>query len=199
MVKLICITGIDGVGKSTLVDLFSDKFPEAYISNIWDIMDGGIETVPFKSKQDIDNYLCELSPDSRLLFLAHALKYSVDKALDSGCDLVFLNGYYYKYFASELALGASTNLVDLLISTFPIPDYIFNLELPLTDIANRKPYFSRYECGLSKQPSKDYFIHFQKEALAQWKVFDADNWTDLSAKDSPEDLLKSILSKINIA
>ena len=199
MPKLICITGIDGVGKSTLVELLAEKIPTAYISNIWDIMEGGVETVPFKSKQDIDNYLCELSPDVRLLFLAHALKFSVDKALDSGSDLVILNGYYYKYFASELALNASADLVDSLMGAFPKPDYVFQLELSIEEIVNRKPHFSRYESGLSMQPGKDNFVEFQKKALEEWKVFDSANWVHLSTEDSPETLLTSLLSKIDLS
>jgi thymidylate kinase len=104
--KIICITGMDGTGKSTLIKGLKEHLDSCYVATIWDLMASPVKGLPFKSKQEIDNFLCELSPDSRLLFLAHAMKYAIDKALLSSVNNILIDSYYYKYFASELALGA---------------------------------------------------------------------------------------------
>lgn len=198
MPKLIGITGLDGVGKSTLVTLLSNQFPGAAISNIWDIMEGGVDTLLFNSKKDIDQYLCELTHDSRLLFLAHALKFSIDKALASGRELVILNGYYYKYFATELALGASLDLVESIQKEFPIPDQVIHLTLSIDEIAKRKPFFSRYETGLASNPTTSEFIDFQEKVVEKWKNYDQTNWISISAQNTPEELLVLLLEKLKL-
>jgi len=64
MKKLICITGIDGIGKSTLIKNLSVQLNSCYIANIWDLLESKVQGLPFKSKKEIDNFLCALSPDS---------------------------------------------------------------------------------------------------------------------------------------
>ncbi|MDI1353274.1 MAG: hypothetical protein PSX36_00050 [bacterium] len=194
MSQLICITGMDGTGKSTLLKNLSSVYPSSYVANIWDIMEGGVQTVPFKSKKDIDAYLCELSPDSRLLFLTHALRFSLDRALSSKKEIVFLNSYYYKYFATELALGAGMELAETLLNSFPEPDQTFYLELSPEVVVSRKTVFSRYECGLSKTPGNLSFMEFQKLALAQWKNFDSTDFITLDAALS-EDIIAQEVKK----
>ena len=135
MPKLICITGIDGAGKNTLIELLTNKLESVTVASIWDILDGENSKVPFKSKKEIDNYLCELSPNSRLLFLAHALKFSIDCALNSDKKFVILNAYIYKYIATELALGADKALVHFLLENFPTPDQTFFIDIGIKDIA----------------------------------------------------------------
>jgi len=193
MKKLLCITGSDGSGKTTLIDALCERMGTAVHSHIWKLLSKG-QGLPFRSKTDIDNFLCGLTPDSRLLFLAHALKYAVDTDLDSGADPVILNGYYYKYFASELALGASPALVQDLISSFPVPDKVFYLDYPLKDAAGRKPAFSRYECGLSVQPDMQSFLAFQEKCLAEWTRFNRDGWIIIDGRldlEAKLDILKN--------
>src|SRR5688572_30154606 len=128
MNRLICITGMDGSGKSTLIKNLAAEIESAVVSNIWDIMDGGVENVPFGTKKEVDAYLCALTPDSRLLFLAHLLKFSYDKAMRTNAKFILLNGYYYRYFATELALGANENLVNALMNEFPKPDLVIRID-----------------------------------------------------------------------
>lgn len=196
MSKLICITGMDGVGKTTLVKSLASILPSVHVSNIWDSMNGGIEKIPFNSQKDVDDYLCALTPDSRLFFLAHALKYAIDSALKSDKEIILLDGYYYKYFSTELALGASENLVFSLIKEFPKPDLVIHLDLPIEETIKRKDTMSRYESGLFSHPDKNHFIDFQKRALKQWNRFDREAWYVINTADSEAELLKKALQII---
>ncbi|MEO8759617.1 MAG: hypothetical protein ABI448_01910 [Bacteroidia bacterium] len=196
MVQLICITGLDGAGKNTLINLLKEKLHSVAIANIWDAMDGNISAIPFKSKHDIDTYLCELTPDARLLFFAHALKYAVDKAIHSGKKYILLNAYYYKYFTTELVLGASPELISILIASFPKPDKIIYLELSVEEAANRKDKLSRYECGLNPSPDKSTFISFQLKVKEKWDEKDKAGWIILNALQTPTALLNECLKII---
>ena len=193
--QLICITGADGTGKSTLVHALAEKFPQAYVANIWDLLEEHHDLL-FRSKRDIDQYLCALTPDARLLFLAHALKYSADKALRSGATTIFFNAYYYKYFATELALGASASLVKNLEAEFPRPHKVVRLLLDPKAAASRKQHFSRYECGAVAIPSAETFIRFQQQAAVAWKTFDTSGWKEVDASLSPELVLAHTLTFI---
>lgn len=197
MKKLVCITGMDGTGKSTLIGLLATAYPQAHIANIWDLLDSGEQSLPFKSKRDIDAFLCALTPDSRLLFLTHALKYSVDVAFASQKKLVIANAYFYKYFATELALGAEPKLVRALQESFPEPDLVVELALPLKEAAGRKTILSRYECGLANPPNTASFLAFQEKASAEWAGFDSPNWHPLDARQSPQALFEKTVSLIN--
>lgn len=194
--KLICITGIDGAGKSTLVELLAKELPSVQVANIWDLMDGDMPSAPFNSKRDIDTYLCELTPDARLLFLAHALKYALDKAWEAGKDIVLFNAYFYKYFASELALGASMELVQYLINIFPKPDKVVMLDIPVPLASKRKSLFSRYECGLTRHTGEAAFVEFQSLAQLQWTNFDQSSFVRLDAAERVEHLLDKTLDII---
>lgn len=182
--RLICITGLDGVGKSTLLKSVQENYSSVYLANIWDLLNSKNGGLPFKSKCEVDEFLCSLTNDSRLLFLAHAMKYSIDKAYESDKQIILVDSYYYKYFASELALGADKNLVLSLISSFPKPDIVVELVLSVQEAANRKNNYSRYECGLSAIPDRESFIVFQNKLYHEWLIFDRYHWHRVDA-DQP--------------
>ncbi len=196
MSKTICVTGIDGAGKNTLLELIAGNLKSFVIADIWDIMNRSNETQIFNTKKDIDNYLCSLSPDSRALFLAHALKYSVDKALETSAGYILLNAYYYKYFATEISLGADSGLIEDLMKIFPEPDIIFNLEIEAETAALRKKKFSRYECGMVLNPDIESFIKAQTKAKAKWEMFDKTKMISLDATKTPKLLLSEALNII---
>ena len=110
MKKLIAVTGLDGTGKSTLLKHLKVAYPEAYFATIWDLFSASENTSLFQSRYAIDKYICALTPNSRLLFLMHALRFSTDRAIACDAKIVILDGYVYKYLASEIALGADEAL-----------------------------------------------------------------------------------------
>lgn len=196
--KIVCITGMDGTGKSTLIRSLKPDFPNAQIATIWDAFTQSDNGLAFESKQAIDEYLCRQGPDARLMFLAHAMKQALDIALMTNPELLFVNGYYYKYFASELALGAPLKLVKALAKAFPTPDLVLHLELPIALAAARKTRWSRYECGLQQTPSQEGFVGFQQKVKPNWKYFETDDWLPLAATKSPESLVltsKALISQ----
>lgn len=184
--KIICITGTDGSGKSTLIHNLKNSFPTSMEATIWDAMFDSAEAV-FSDKKKVDQYICSLDADSRLLFLAHAILFSVNKALRSDKEIIFLNAYYYKYFSSEMASCASKDLVASLISIFPKPDLIFYLDAPLDVRAERKEFFSKYECGGTK-PNKENFIAFQNKTNPLFNDFIESDWIRLDTTQSKEEL-----------
>lgn len=191
--KLICITGADGTGKSTVVESLSKRYPQAIISEIWDALKQN-DVQLFSSKKAVDEYLCSLTPNSRLLFLAHALRFSMDKCLESKAEIILINSYYNKYFASELALGADPELVKQLMEQFPKPDYVIHLTLSPEECAKRKAKFSQYECGAKNEVSSADFINFQKSALEKWELFDQSGWINIDTSLP----IESVLNEINL-
>lgn len=191
MKKLIVITGSDGSGKSTLTKCLLGKSNRLREVSIWDAMDPNL----FKTKADIDNYLCTLTANARALFLAHALVQGLEKAEESSAEVLVANGYYYKYFASELALGADGELIKKLSSFFPKPDFVIKLEVDSSVAFKRKERLSRYECGL-KKPSEETFVSFQKLAKAEWAHFDQTDWHVLSGEQPKEVLCEQAYARI---
>jgi thymidylate kinase len=193
--RIVCITGGDGAGKSTLVNAVAASRPEAHVAGIWDAQEGAARL--FSSKKEIDGYLCSLTPDSRLLFLAHALHYSTELALQSDRDLIIFNGYWYKYFATERAGGASSSLARSLAGLFPVPHLTIRLALSPEERGARKTVFSRYECGCSETPAPTDFIAFQTAAEPHWNEWETATWTTLDARRSPQALLDQTLQLMN--
>jgi len=191
--KMIVVTGMDGSGKSTLINSMIHTGVEAHVISVWDAMDDNL----FPSKSDVDQYLCRLTSNARLLFLAHALHHAMVKAQSSNKTLLF-NGSYYKYFASELALGADYMLVNQLMALFPLPDLVIKLEVDYDTAFKRKQSLSSYECGL-QAPSETSFREFQRMATKSWAHFDQSDWKVLDGLQSKEEILTQSLNIINSA
>lgn len=190
----MCVTGPDGSGKSTLVEHLVHALPHAKEVTIWDALDNK-DAALFSNKKEVDDYLCILSPDARILFLAHALKYAIDNASDAGIETIIVNAYYYKYFASELALGANQELTHTLATMFPTPDKTIFLSLSPEISASRKKYLSKYECGC-REATPENFIDFQKKANVAFETYIQPDWHILNAKDTPEALKEQTLQII---
>lgn len=190
--RLIAITGTDGTGKSTLCRNLCAKYATFKEVSIWDAMNGSL----FHSKKDIDNYLCSLSANARLLFLSHALIQALDLAKKSRAEVLLLNGYYYKYFASELALGADKELVKKMIGIFTKPEINIELSGDPKVTFSRKEKLSRYECGL-QVPSMETFQEFQKRVLVEWGFFDRSEWNIISSEDSIDEVFNNCIKMID--
>ncbi len=192
--QLICITGSDGSGKSTLIEHLLMQFPKAVECTIWAALaDPDIRL--FSSKQSVDDYLCMLTPHARSLFLAHALLFSIEKALKTGAQHIFINAHYYKYFASELCLGADQKLITELITIFPKVHKTIFLNLSPEKAAERKIKFSRYECGCI-QAGPAPFISFQNRCNPYLKEFIQPGWLLLNAAEQPGELFKKSIEFI---
>lgn len=194
--KLIVITGADGTGKSTLIDILKDKLGSCYVATIWDLLFSSVKGLPFKSKLELDSFLCALTSDSRFLFLSHALKYSTDKALASDEEFIILDSYFYKYQATELVLGADKELVEKVVSSYIKPDIVFEMRLPLAVVTERKHKFSRYECGLVDNGNLDDFLEFQQKVLKIWDEYKIENHYILDALMDKHKLVDKIVELI---
>ena len=183
MMKMIAITGADGTGKSTLCKNLCAKYPNFKEVSIWDAMDESL----FQTKKEIDAYLCSLSANARLLFLSHALIQALDKAKKSGAEVLLLNGFYYKYFASEIALGADLALVKSMIEILPKPNLVIELSINSDVSFTRKDKLSRYECGL-ESPSSETFTAFQEKVLNAFQIYDRSDWKLISSELSMEEV-----------
>lgn len=193
MTKIIAITGNDGCGKSSIIKGLQQEFMNSTTGEIWQPMYRSEN--PFSSKQAVDAYICALSPNARTLFLAHALLESTHEALKSKKDYVFLNAYYFKYFTSELTLGADLNLIQELVRHFPKPDFTIRLNVNLETILQRRAQFSRYECGLM-EATPEHFYHFQLKRMRQWKHFEDTIDLNIDNNGSMEETLNHISKAI---
>lgn len=193
--RLICITGPDGSGKTTVIKGLRSVFPEFEECTVWDALDHP-EIKLFSSKKDIDHYLGLMSADSRLMFLAHALKFAIDESLNTESETVILNGYFYKYFVSEAARGSDRNLRLCLEQSFPKPDMVIYLDTPLEETADRKSYFSMYECGGSKMNNRDSFMDFQKRCQVEWDKYLQPEWKRIDGTMGPDRVLSEVIELI---
>ncbi|MCH2218580.1 MAG: ATP-binding protein [Flavobacteriales bacterium] len=57
--KILCITGCDGTGKSTIIENLAKEIPNAYVAHIWDALQDSSGKL-FSSKEAVDDYSCGL-------------------------------------------------------------------------------------------------------------------------------------------
>jgi thymidylate kinase len=194
MQKLIVITGIDGAGKTTLIESLSKRLPNSVVANVWQSF--GANQQLFNSKTHVYEYMRSLTPNSRVLFLAHAVRYGIEKALESDAQTILIDGYYIKYFGPELALGADLNFVNEVVATFPKVDRVVCLDIPIEKALERKGAFTDYECGFNPVLSKQTFLEFQQKVLFERKHFESENWKHLDGELEPEALLDLVVELI---
>lgn len=193
--KLICITGPDGSGKTTVLNALLEKYKGYRECSIWDALEHPDSNL-FASKLDVDNYLSSLTTDARVFFLAHALRYSIDLGMQADEDVLLLNGYYYKYFVSEAANGAESELLEYIKSTFPKPELVVYLDVPVEITTNRKKRFSRYECGGVEMPDASKFEEFQKRCAIEWTKEIQASWKVVDATSQVNEVVERVIEII---
>src|SRR5207249_1953291 len=122
----------------------------------------------FDEPAQVDRYLGILHPTSRALFLYHCLHEALVLARRRDADVLLLNAYWYKYFATEVAHGGERALLrELATRVFPEPAVTFYLQVAPEGAFARKVTLSGYETGFAKERSKEAFVRFQRVAQAE--------------------------------
>lgn len=167
------MTGLDGAGKSTQVDELAARLrsegSSVAVSNIWDlVLDPAFAGRSlFEKPSEADGYLAMLEPTARMYFLSHSLRESFARGLARGADVLLLNAYWYKYYATEVAHGGDPAVLRTITSVFPKPDVTFYLRISAAEAARRKERFSAYETGFAPSRSAADFEAFQAVALRE--------------------------------
>ena len=174
--KSIAIVGIDGSGKSTLISGLTHKLKNPHVISIWDTFRAPdlSENFTFKNKEAIDQYLTQLSPNARSLFLFHSLYEAYQRALREDDKTYIFDGHWYKYASSQIESGSDPDLIQALSKLFPIPSLVILLETKAQIAVERREYFSSAECGFLSRNNKQGFIEFQNRCLARLKVLTRD-------------------------
>lgn len=203
--KLICVTGPDGSGKTTQIarigEALSKRGKKRIVPmTVWDmLLDPSTRgRVGFKSPAELDSFLEVLSPMARMLFLSHCLYAALDLALARKPDIILANGYWYKYWATEIAHGGDPVAMLALMDVFPEPLLTFCLDIDAEEAFRRKAKLSGYESGFAAERTLDAFTAFQARArpplerLAQEK-----QWIRLNGSEPASSLSDAIVSRID--
>jgi len=196
--KTICITGLDGCGKTTQAKLLAEKLPDSRIVSVWDLIkrpEFQSWTI-YKNPPDVEQYVANLHPVSRSLFIFHAFDAAYRSALKSGADYIIFDGYWYKYWAVEQAMGAPPELGHFFSSQYLEPDYIFYLMLPLEELLKRKKQISVYEAANQTDRIKA-FLDIQNRAGEILQNLLPEHTIHLNASENIENLHQKILKNLN--
>lgn len=196
MTRSICIAGGDGSGKSTQVAAVADALTQRGFSpavvTIWDVFDDAEMSarLPFEKPADVFAYLKVLSPRSRSHFLFHALHAALDLAAAKSPDVLLLNAYWYKYYATEIAHGGDAAVLRSLAAGFPEPDTTLYLRVPPETTLARKDQPSDYESGYG-----DY-LEFQRLSLKALDELAAElNWIEIDGTRDRADITAAVLAE----
>jgi thymidylate kinase len=199
-VKFVCVTGVDGSGKSTQISALAQAFAAqgraAGRVSIWD----GLSServrgaLAFRSREDVYRYLGMLSPAARAYFLFHALQVSMDFAVAGTWDVLLLDGYWYKYYATEVAHGADQEAVRSMALGFPRPDWTFYLTLDPSVSTARKALRSDYESGYGDARR---FLDFQRRSQTVLDALAVEHqWTALDGCSEPDQITRAIFGEL---
>jgi thymidylate kinase len=195
--KTFCITGLDGSGKSTQAVLLANKLKNSRIVSVWDIIrrkEFQNWTI-YKNPPPVEKYVAKLHPVSRSLFIFHAFNEAYQSALKSEAEYLIFDGYWYKYWAVELAMESEHFLTGFWQNQYLIPDFTFYLNLDITQIVKRKKSISEYEGGLNK----DKYLKFksiQQKAQKYLEQLLPDNHYKIDANQEINQIHNQIYNKI---
>jgi dTMP kinase len=188
---LACVTGLDGSGKSTQVDALVERLQDNHsvaVANIWDpVLDSALgERTLFERHNDVDSYLSGLEPIARMYFLCHAIRESFARAVAQHPEIVLLDAYWYKYYATEVAHGGDPVVLRQIGAVLPEPDVTFYLSISAAQAARRKTKFTGYETGFDAARSADAFRAFQDPALRELQALAVEFGWVVPPGDTPQ-------------
>lgn len=189
----VCLTGIDGCGKTTQARLLTEwlcreRGIAASGFEVWDILkDPQLNKTGFMGKpEDLRAYLDALTPVSRSLFLFHALFEVLYRNLSREDQVLVASGYWPKYAISEVLQGTDAVLLDSLEPFFLEPDLTLVIDVDPRTAAERRTRFSRYECG-GEEPGRESFEGFQARCQELYLGTAGERgWVVIDGTGSPE-------------
>lgn len=139
--KIITFEGIEGVGKSTQIQLLNNYLNEkGYKTEI--LREPGSTVVGEQIREILLNTPIDLSSESELLLMFAARAQLIkEKLLDSNKDIVLFDRFYdasvaYQGYGRGLSLEAIFNLIELI--NCPIPNITFLLDIDVGEGFRRK-------------------------------------------------------------
>lgn len=195
MTPIIAITGPDGSGKSTLINKLQANIADVAVVSIWDLLTDPATAgmLPFRHPKEVDAYLERLEPLARAYFLFHCYQAALDLAYKKEAALIIADGYWFKYFATEVAHGAAWEQLVPLVEPFPKPDLTILLTLAAREAGNRKAKYSGYECGFATERNAESFLSFQAKAnKALDKLMSTLEVTKIDASKTPAEVLEGV-------
>jgi thymidylate kinase len=203
---LICVTGPDGAGKTTQIARIADALnkrgkKKIVPMTIWDMLLDPTTRgrVAFKSPAELDTFLEILSPMARMLFLSHCLYAALDLAYARKADLILANGYWYKYWATEVAHGGDPDAMLDLMKVFPEPLLTFYLDITAEEAFRRKARLSGYETGFAAERTLEAFTAFQARARPPLERLARDKqWVRLNGREPAAQLSETIMTRIDV-
>jgi len=197
--KTICITGLDGSGKSTQAKLLAEVLPNSRIVSVWDIIQKPEfqDWTIYQNPPNVTKYVVHLENLSRTLFIFHAFHEAYHKALQSAADYLIFDGYWLKYWAVEAAMGAPLELQDFFQKQYASPDYTFYLQLPVSELLHRKNKLSVYETANQTDASKS-FLRIQEKAQKVLEDLLPGDTYYIDGRETVDKIHRYIKKKINI-
>ena len=201
--KYVCITGVDGSGKSTLISRVMEKLEierNIEIVTVWDMLhEPSLKNkMGFKTKEQVHAYLNVLHPVSRTFFLFHSFYQALELAKARKPEILLIESYWYKYYATEIAHGADAEEIHPLVKIFPEPAITFYLDIDLEEAYKRKNKISGYESGYAIPLTISGYLAFQQRACEVLRSLKQEHeWIEMDGTKEVETLANDIIERIN--
>ena len=193
--KIISFEGIEGVGKSTQINLLKDYLESKnYLVEIY--REPGSTPVGEKIRDILLDSNNDLSNETELLLMFAARSELIDKKINtSACDYLLLDRFYdasmaYQGYGRKLSKDFITSLTSFI--NCPIPEISFLLDIPVKEGFKRKNNDIKDRIELS---SMDFFNKVRKGYLAIAKA-NKDRFELINAANDIEVIHGIIVNKI---
>lgn len=163
--RFLCLLGIDGSGKSALLEALRCRRRDV-VTVHWSQIVAGMTIPTLPPGLGPVEVLRQLGPYARAAQLCYiaALEYDtvVRPALAEG-QLVVVDSYWYKFSAKMNVLGLAAPFLELACRALPSPSRVVFLDTPPETACRRKPHPNFFECA----GDPDGFIPFQHAVRAE--------------------------------